>query len=132
MSSSPHEQPYDPSAPLTSPQRVIYERAFVHTVLRLLGRANVPTMADRAVGKKYLILYDVKLAVERSRRGESGQEVADDALTRLDAVQHAFMLVRFGSVLPPAKDQLKAFNVWQSESSAFPTGINRLDHHIFH
>lgn len=124
MSSNPHEQPEDLSASLLSPQRSTFERAFVHTVLKLLGRTTVATTPDMTVGKKYLYLYDLKVAVEQSRWG---QGFGSNAQTHLDGVTNAFMLVRFGSVLPPTQDQLKAFHDWQSEGRASSTWMNCLD-----
>ncbi|MEO6516994.1 MAG: hypothetical protein ABIP18_15325 [Steroidobacteraceae bacterium] len=114
MSSSLHEQPYSRPTPSHGFDRVIYERTFVQTVMRLRGITESPTFDQWAIGKKFLQLYDLKVAVDRLQRGESDQQSFADGLARLNAVEHAFMLIRFGSVLPPTREQSQALEEWRS------------------
>lgn len=99
---------------LDSPTRTsLYERAFVRTVLALRGASAIPTARELAEARDTLQLFGAGIAKLKpvSDRPDSWLK---GRLAEPAAVEHAFMFVKFHSLLPPNAGQLRAFHDWLS------------------
>ena len=101
-----------PSAQTSSDPHFEYERVFVRTVLCLRGVEDVATDRELEEARGALRHYERSLTWAKKAAARPGWlrgQLAESA-----AVEHAFMFVRFHSVLPPNAGQLKALNDWLS------------------
>lgn len=99
---------------LDTPLRAsLYEKAFVRTVLKLRGVSAKPTERELAEARDTLQLFGTGIArlkpVSDRPDGWLKGRLAEPA-----AVEHAFMFVKFHSLLPPNAGQLRAFHDWLS------------------
>jgi hypothetical protein len=103
-----------PSAQASSDQYFEYERTFVRTVLCLRGVEDAAT--DRELEEARGALQHYERSVAWARKAAPAKPVSwlRGQLAESAAVEHAFMFVRFHSVLPPNAGQLKALNDWLS------------------
>jgi hypothetical protein len=88
----------------------VYERTFLRTVLCLRGVEDVAT--DREIEEARGALRQYELSMEKARPGQKSSGWLRGRLPETTAVEHAFMFVKFHSVLPPNAGQLKALNDW--------------------
>jgi hypothetical protein len=107
MSQTAEEQPDDWPASFE-----VYERAFVRTVLRLHGIGGSPSPMQLAKAKKVLRLHGMKAAVTTMRHLALNVDAGRGRLSQPAGVEHAFMFVRYDSVLPPDAMQVREFNEW--------------------
>jgi hypothetical protein len=89
-----------------------YERAFVNTVLRLQGVTDAPTEPQYADALRTFQQYRISVARMRQRDLAVDDGWLKGRLPEPAAVEHAFLFVRFDSVLLPNAGQLKALNEW--------------------
>jgi hypothetical protein len=97
-----------------SDQPLEYERAFVRTVLCLRGVDDVATDREIQEARSALRQYEQSTAKARAAQTMTPGGWLRARLPEPAAVEHAFMFVRFHSVLPPNAGQLKALNDWLS------------------
>lgn len=90
----------------------VYERAFVRTVLRLHGIAGTPSPMQLAKARKVLRLHGMKVAVTTMRQLALDVDAVRGRLSQPAGVEHAFLFVRYDSVLPPDALQVREFNEW--------------------
>ncbi len=90
----------------------VYEGAFLRTVLRLHGIVGTPTDLQLAKARKVLRLYAIKVAMASFRGAAIDLDSLTGWLCQPTGVEHAFMFVRFDSVLPPDAGQVREFNEW--------------------
>jgi hypothetical protein len=99
----------------TSPNRPHeYERAFLRTVLCLRGVDDVATDRELEEARGALQRYELSVAWAKEANAAKPDSWLRGRLAEPAAVEHAFMFVRFHSVLPPNAGQLKALNDWLS------------------
>ena len=99
-------------AQVQTDQPFVYERTFLRTVLCLRGVEDAAS--DREIEEARSALRQYELSMAKTRSAESGKPTdwLRGRLPETTAVEHAFMFVRFHSVLPPNAGQLKALNDW--------------------
>ncbi|MEO8314546.1 MAG: hypothetical protein ABI645_07090 [Pseudomonadota bacterium] len=95
-----------------SDQPFVYERTFLRTVLCLRGVEDVASDLEIEEARNALRQYE--LSMERARTAQTARPSGwlRGRMAEPAAVEHAFMFVRFRSVLPPNAGQLKALNDW--------------------
>lgn len=89
-----------------------YERAFLRTVLCLRGVDDAATERELEEARHALRHYELSIARARTAQAARPGGWLRGRLAEPAAVEHAFMFVRFRSVLPPDAGQLKALNDW--------------------
>ncbi|MEO6078504.1 MAG: hypothetical protein ABIQ86_01815 [Steroidobacteraceae bacterium] len=94
----------------------VYEGAFVRTVLSLHGIGPNPSPFQLAKARKVLGLYGLKVATTTIRQVAFNMDAGRGRLSQSAGVEHAFMFVRFDSVLPPDAAQMQEFNDWLVET----------------
>jgi hypothetical protein len=104
---SPHAQ----TAPSQPPE---YERAFLRTVLCLRGVDDAATDRELEEARGALRNYELSVAWAKTSQAAKPASWLRGRLAEPAAIEHAFMYVRFHSVLPPNAGQLKALNDWLS------------------
>ena len=95
-----------------SDQPVVYERTFLRTVLCLRGVEDAATDREIEEARGALRQYELSIAKARTAHAASSSSWLKGRLPETTAVEHAFMFVKFHSVLPPNAGQLKALNDW--------------------
>jgi hypothetical protein len=100
----------NPQSSSAQPQE--YERAFLRTVLCLRGVDDVATDREIEEARGALRHYELSMARTRAMQAAKPGGWLRARLPEPAAVEHAFMFVRFHSVLPPNAGQLKALNDW--------------------
>lgn len=98
----------------SSSQPFEYEQAFLRTVLCLRGVDDAVTDRELEEARGALRHYELSIARARSAHMARPCDWLRGRLAEPAAVEHAFMFVRFHSVLPPNAGQLKALNDWLS------------------
>lgn len=101
-------------SPAASAQPPEYERAFLRTVLCLRGVDDIATEREIEEARGALRHYELTMARSRAAHARRPAGWLRGQLPDSAAVEHAFMFVRFHSVLPPNAGQLKALNDWLS------------------
>ncbi len=90
----------------------LYEQAFVKTVQRLRGSEGIASVAELVESLRTYERYSDEF-VKALKRGASVQEAwRSGTVPEQAAVEHAFVFVRFHSVLPPNPEQMRALNGW--------------------
>jgi hypothetical protein len=95
-----------------SDQPFVYERTFLRTVLCLRGVEDAATDHEIEEARGALRQYELSVAKARSAQAARSNGWLRGRLPETTAVEHAFMFVKFHSVLPPNAGQLKALNDW--------------------
>jgi hypothetical protein len=99
---------------LDTPSRsLLYERAFLRTVLSLRGASRAPTEHELADARNTFELYGAGMEKLKPMGGRPDSWLKG-RLAEPAAVEHAFMFVKFHSLLPPNAGQLRAFHDWLS------------------
>ncbi|MEO6186584.1 MAG: hypothetical protein ABIP38_02085 [Steroidobacteraceae bacterium] len=89
-----------------------YEQAFVKTVQRLRGVVGVATIPQLLESLRTYEQYSNEF-VKALKRGASVEAAwRCGTVPEQAAIEHAFVFVRFHSVLPPDSEQVKALNEW--------------------
>jgi hypothetical protein len=97
-----------------SDQPFVYERTFLRTVLCLRGVEDAATEQEIEEARGALRQYELSMAKARTTQALKPNGWLRGRMAEPAAVEHAFMFVRFHSVLPPNAGQLKALNDWLS------------------
>lgn len=89
-----------------------YDRAFVRTVLRLDGVCGTPTDAQLAGAKHTFRQYGRKVSEARAFDLDSDSGWLQEHMPEQAAVAHAFIFVKYDSVLNSTQAQSAALHRW--------------------
>jgi hypothetical protein len=99
----------------------LYDMAFARTVLRLHGLAEQPTYAQWAFSQKFVKLFHLRVQVMKFHHAATGGAPLHWSSSPSSAIEQAFMLVRFDSVLVPSGEQRRMIHEWlESQQEEFP------------
>ena len=89
-----------------------YEQAFVKAVQRLRGVEGTASVAELIESLRTYECYSNDF-LKAMNRGAAVEEIwRSSKVPEQAAIEHAFVYVRFHTVLPPNTEQLKALNEW--------------------
>ena len=110
------------SIPLLKPvpsARNTYNQAFVRTVLRLEGVTGTPTIAQMSGAMHTLRQYGMRVAEARTLDLDEDSGWLKGRMPEQAAVQHAFVFVKFDSVMNSTQEQSTALQRWLKDRQPF-------------
>jgi len=90
----------------------VYEQAFVKAVQRLRGVDGTASVAELIESLRTYERYSNEFVKALKRGGAAKEAWRSGTVPQQAAIEHAFVYVRFHTVLPPNPEQMRALNEW--------------------
>ncbi len=89
-----------------------YDRAFLRTALRMQGVVGAPSFLQSRCAQYTLTDYRLRVASARKAGCPASNDLLIGRMPEQAGVEHAFLYIRFDSIVLPTKVQSQEFHDW--------------------